>query len=470
MRFDRSGMYIHNPHGNQIIPVRARTHRYPLVGRHAMLWIWMREEFPPMLVALLLTVIVMAMYGVPALREADKTRIDAPYLANPEAFAFELIGNDASKPVDVWVDDWFFRAKPPANARLLAKLPIYATYRAARSWGVAPLAAFFDSYRCWTAVFLFAFLLLGARCCATAARHVAPTAVTATGALEIVAMCALAALPPVLFACKFPIHGSPNDLLGYALIAAAMNALFSGNLARYVMFALSGIACRETNLITLLPLLILGPGSVRARAITAFAIVALSAVFHTVVGGTYDPLAGARHNWEFPWESAGFVYLTFGPLWLTAAFYGLRAAQRPENSGARRFLLCAALSLPLVLAVVVGLARVREIRILFVLYIYVVPLGLLGIHHFLATMTCARRALLIGAFLLGVAVTFRLYVTLLPVDATDFARKADALSSLYGGFGGGWQAEFLAYFLLAVPALAIGLSMGWVGATVRRRS
>ena len=435
-----------------------------------MLWIWMHEGLQRALIALLLTVIVMAMNGVPALREADKTRIDAPYLANPEAFAFELIGDDASQPVEVWVDDWFFRSKPPANARLLAKLPIYATYRAARSWGVAPLAAFFDSYRCWTAVFLFAFLLLGARCCATAARHVAPTALASTGALEIVAMCALAALPPVLFACKFPIHSSPNDLLGYALIAAAMNALLNGKLRRYVWFALCGIPCRETNLVTLLPLLILGPGSVRARAITALAIVALSAVFHTVVGGTYDPLVGARRNWEFPWESAGFVYLTFGPLWLTAAFYGLRAAQCPENGGARRFLLCAALSVPLVLAVVLGLARVREIRILFVLYIYVVPLGLLGIHHFLGTITRARRALLSGAVLLSVAATLRLYVTLLPIDPTDLARKADALASLYGGFGGGWQMEFLAYFLLAVPALAIGVSMGWVGAVVRRRS
>ena len=44
LRFDRSGLCIHNPHGNQKIPVRARTHRYPLVDRHAMLWIWMGDE------------------------------------------------------------------------------------------------------------------------------------------------------------------------------------------------------------------------------------------------------------------------------------------------------------------------------------------------------------------------------------------------------------------------------------------
>ncbi len=43
LRFNREGQCIHNPHGNQKIPPRARTRKYPLVERHAMLWIWMGE-------------------------------------------------------------------------------------------------------------------------------------------------------------------------------------------------------------------------------------------------------------------------------------------------------------------------------------------------------------------------------------------------------------------------------------------
>ena len=44
LKFDRSGKCVYNPHGNQNIPSRARTRRYPLVDRHAMLWIWMGDE------------------------------------------------------------------------------------------------------------------------------------------------------------------------------------------------------------------------------------------------------------------------------------------------------------------------------------------------------------------------------------------------------------------------------------------
>lgn len=44
LRFNREGLCIYNPHGNQKIPPRARTRRYPLVDRHDMLWIWMGDE------------------------------------------------------------------------------------------------------------------------------------------------------------------------------------------------------------------------------------------------------------------------------------------------------------------------------------------------------------------------------------------------------------------------------------------
>lgn len=43
LKFDRTGQCIHNPHGNQKIPPRARTRNYPLVDRHAMLWVWLGE-------------------------------------------------------------------------------------------------------------------------------------------------------------------------------------------------------------------------------------------------------------------------------------------------------------------------------------------------------------------------------------------------------------------------------------------
>lgn len=41
LRYDFDGMCVYNPHGNQKIPPGARTRKYPLVEKHAMLWIWM---------------------------------------------------------------------------------------------------------------------------------------------------------------------------------------------------------------------------------------------------------------------------------------------------------------------------------------------------------------------------------------------------------------------------------------------
>lgn len=43
LKFNRDGMCVYNPHGNGKIPSRARTRKYPLVERHAMLWIWMGD-------------------------------------------------------------------------------------------------------------------------------------------------------------------------------------------------------------------------------------------------------------------------------------------------------------------------------------------------------------------------------------------------------------------------------------------
>ena len=43
LRFDCSGTCTFNPHGNGMIPPKARVRAYPVVERHTLLWIWMGE-------------------------------------------------------------------------------------------------------------------------------------------------------------------------------------------------------------------------------------------------------------------------------------------------------------------------------------------------------------------------------------------------------------------------------------------
>lgn len=43
LRFDASGVCVHNPHGDGTIPKAARVKSYPLVERYGALWIWMGD-------------------------------------------------------------------------------------------------------------------------------------------------------------------------------------------------------------------------------------------------------------------------------------------------------------------------------------------------------------------------------------------------------------------------------------------
>jgi phenylpropionate dioxygenase-like ring-hydroxylating dioxygenase large terminal subunit len=44
LQFDCTGSCVKNPHGDGKIPSKARVHAYPLVEKHALMWIWMGED------------------------------------------------------------------------------------------------------------------------------------------------------------------------------------------------------------------------------------------------------------------------------------------------------------------------------------------------------------------------------------------------------------------------------------------
>ena len=413
------------------------------------------------LAALALTALIFLVNGVLL---PGSTSVDSPYIANQVAFAFELSGDDMEQEPAQWIDTWFFHAPPPANARLLGKVPIYLSYRLANYCGLTPLDAFYLSYLAWTAAFVYAFLLFGARCVATIAGRIEMLSGPAHRRLELPSMVILALLPPVLFAFKFPVHGSPNEFLGYALIAACMNTLLEEHLARFCVFALLGVPCRETNLLTLLPMLVLGSGDGLRRGLIALAVVLASLAFRLTLGGHYAPTAGAEHNWIFPAETLAFAYLVFGPLWMPAALSAAEILRNPPNREARLYALCALVSVLLVVAAVMLFARMREIRITYTLWIYVVPLALAAIDSFMRRATRAQHFILGCCMALGAALTLGLYMLLLPRGPADFTHKAGALLHFYSGFGGGWSWHFLIYALPAIPLLAIGLFLPWLPA------
>ena len=46
LQYDATGACVHNPHGSQRIPPRARVRAWPVLERHKALWVWMGDESP----------------------------------------------------------------------------------------------------------------------------------------------------------------------------------------------------------------------------------------------------------------------------------------------------------------------------------------------------------------------------------------------------------------------------------------
>lgn len=77
LEFDRSGVCVLNPHGSGKIPGAARARVYPLVEKHAALWIWMGEQAADP--ALIPDFGVLDDTSGPAVIRRDSMVMDVPY-------------------------------------------------------------------------------------------------------------------------------------------------------------------------------------------------------------------------------------------------------------------------------------------------------------------------------------------------------------------------------------------------------
>lgn len=182
---------------------------------------------------------------------------------------------------------------------------------------------------------------------------------------------------PVLFAYDIPIH-TREDLLGYAWIALTLLFVVRDRSTAVALLGAVGVTIRETCLLGVLPFALLSrrpwPQRLLVYAPGLVAWMGVRVVQSPPGGADYDYVRiSTAPLFEFPGEAALYLFATFGALWVAA---GLRLL---DPTPPRHPLL----SRPVVLAALAAVAltgwtmgMIREARITYVLFPFVVPLAL----------------------------------------------------------------------------------------------
>jgi|GEM_PF-3210288 len=401
---------------------------------------------------LLMTVLILLANGIFSIGY-EKNQLDAPSISNKSALAYELSGKNRSVP-EYWIDQWAFAQSPPFRYRLLGKLPIIATYKLLSQFCENILDAFYYSFLAWTGIYLYFFLL--------AAGRLTVEFISSHGLSEkqnrlrifCLASTLLALSPPLLYAFKFPVHGNPNDILGYLLIALSLLSLIRDDLPGFVINTVLGIFCRETNLIVLLPLLFMTDIKVSKRIGIVALIGSIFSLYRLCWPGHYNPLGGAAHNLEYPIESLLFLFMVFGPFWLLGwlGYNGAKNIRLQTNGYVRAVASTFYLTPVIVTAIVFFLARVREIRIEFILFFYFIPYSVIYLMNnwqsWLRIIPSYRFAL---AMLAVAVLNFHLFAFLMPPNPAF----PDTLIHFFGYYGGGWYLNFIPYLASTMTVLVL---------------
>lgn len=182
---------------------------------------------------------------------------------------------------------------------------------------------------------------------------------------------------PVLFSHDMPIH-TREDLLGYAWIALTLLAVVKERpWWQVALLGVVGASIRETCLLGILPVWLVSKDERWQRAAT-YAIPGaawLALRFARNPGGQgYDYVSvSTAPTLEFPLEALLYLFACFGVLWVAA---GLRLAERNEP---RHPLLAPRVVLLAFLATAATgwtMGMIREARITYILFPFVIPLAL----------------------------------------------------------------------------------------------
>ncbi|MCV6639325.1 hypothetical protein [Candidatus Albibeggiatoa sp. nov. NOAA] len=387
--------------------------------------------------------------------------IDASFISNKAAFSFELGAEEWHSP-GVWIPKRISEEQVPAKYRLLGRALTIGTFFVFQDIGFNDLDAFYFSYMLWVTISLFLFLFTAGELLTLIMTRHNTQLIPQRQRLFYVSVFVAALLPPVLFAFKFPVHGSPNDFLSYTLIALSLIALAKEKYQYFVLIMIVSIFCRETNLISLAPLMLMQNISLLKRVSISFIVVMAYAAYRLMWPGHYDPLEGSAHNYIYPMESLLFLFLVFGPVWLLGilGYLSARKSTAPDdffiqalNKSFLPVMLC-------VILVVWLFARVREIRIEYILFFYLIPYALLYCINQIPNwkQTVLKPISVILILTATMIFSFAILVQFMPENAAHHLALESNFAHFYAGFGGGWIPIFIVYFSITVIFLFFSIT------------
>lgn len=352
---------------------------------------------------------------------------------------FDLSGLPPIATSAPWINDWFREQTVPYKYRILGKLFVRVVYSVASLVsGEADEQSFYYSYVvCFfvsLAVTLAAFGIFVRK--VVLQIHKKENGQTAYW-LAVAGMVVFALSPPILFLTKFPVHGSPNDLLGYFLMLVALIFIFEGKLVAFCLVSTAGVFCRETTLLVPFIFLFFRQYPLQKRFIVASTPVLVFAVYRTVWYGSYDVLFGSHANASIPIETFAFLLLIFGPVWILGVlgYLEIRSALHRSNPGPLQDLVRSfPAGLTLTSVIVLTFASIREMRIGFILFFYFIPFALIWVYSNRSAILEIVRNKYFALFAIAALVLiFRLWVWMTPGNSEQLVELNNLIRLVLAG-------------------------------------
>lgn len=237
-------------------------------------------------------------------------------LGAPESLSGEL----KSPPDSLY--EWNIGTEAPFKYRLLHRAIVLGTYRLVSEKDNNML--FFRLYQAYALIFHVA----------AALAFYALLRTLRMGSASFWGTVLFALMPAMLMAYSVPVH-TREDMLAYSLLSIGLISIVRNNLAGILTSFFLGVLCRETLL--LLPLINLffnRKQSMRMRGLIFVASIALFVALRLASpSAPYDVWEGLHWNLSHKVQVMGFLFISFGFLWLPFLLWLTGPADRiPEPS------------------------------------------------------------------------------------------------------------------------------------------
>jgi hypothetical protein len=282
-------------------------------------------------------------------------------ITSPQYLAIDL----ASPPDSP--QDWIIQSWPVVKYRALFRLIVRGSWQL--FFAPSDAWAFYVLFVAWSFIFF---------CCTLVAFYWFLRILEFDSRASFVGGLLLLASPPVLLAYKYPVY-TREDCLAYFLVVLGLIALARSRGFVVGLLSVAAILTRETTLILPLTYFLTSTDQWLKR-IFIFSLPFLAQVGIRIMWGLVfgNNLESSVLNFQFPFETASFMFCVFGVLWLPSflGLYNRRQAGRQSNPAWRALTMSGPLIFVVMLGATLFLARAREGRIAFILFPWVVPFAL----------------------------------------------------------------------------------------------